>query len=417
MRVIRHIFSFVSLIIYLPVVGCTCITVWLDRKLKFRLSFPRDVDELVKKQEWCIAELKKSGAIPASAIIQSYTVSPLNSDVILRSNAGKIEVKYSVNGAEKTLQCFAKFAPVMGSVWNRAIFNLQLNHIKESFFNLHFIKEDKEIPSPVLYYSDVSILTGNLCLITEYMSDDVHYLECAFDHFPNEHLQLALQGLAALHARYWGKTGANMKKVMPIEDSTVYLLELIVAFSWSNTTRKILLQSWRYMNRQQTVIHGDSRVGNMMFPKGENGRFVLIDWQAVRKGMAVYDLAYFLVLSLITEHRLEVEEQAINTYYNHLVAKGVTGYSLKELKEDYNHACLCVLVLLSLPLLSGEVSAEGEAAKMFVFGMGVWRDRLAAKFKEFDYSWLAANYYMTEQEGRKAVNEMLGVITSRLEKI
>lgn len=418
MSLLRNIKTTILWCLYLPIVGGTFLVVWLDRKLKFTLPFPRDVEELKQKQEWCINRLKQRGILPANAVVNDYHVTALNQDMIFRSNAGIIRIEYSLNGASKTRQLFAKFAPNVGSVWNRTIFNLQLNHIKEIDFNNLFVKTDRQVPSPEVYVAEMSVLTGNLCLITEYMGDCIEHKDSIYKDFTPEHLELVLQNMATLHARFWNCTEERMKKVLPIDDNTVYLFDSMVAFSWSKAARKILVQSWQQMNRQQTIVHGDARIGNMMFPKSETeGRFVFIDWQAVRKGVGVYDLAYFLVLSLAPEHRAQVEKQCLESYHRHLTAKGVIDYSFTKMMQDYQHACLCVLVLLSLPFLSGEASAEGDGAKIFAWGMGVWRDRLQAKFKEFDYNWMADNYQLSEPQSRETVNEMLNVISERLIEI
>lgn len=403
--------------ILLPAAAITWLIVWLDRKLKFKLPFPRNVEELAGKQDWLVNEFKQNKVLPADSIIKTYTVKVLNPDMIFRSNAGIVNLTYTSGGAEHTLKCFAKFAPIMGSVWNKAIFNLQLNHIKEADFNNFFARVDAGLPAPKVYCSLVSPGTGHLCLITEYMESSMEYVETVYKSFPQGHLDLALEGLAELHARYWNETSERMKKVHAIEDKVVYFMDSLVARSWSKPARKILTQSWLLMNEPQTVVHGDSRIGNMMFPTENGGRYVLIDWQAVRKGKAIYDLAYFLVLSLQTEQLQQVEKQSLLTYYNHLVAKGVKNYTYTELKEDYNHACLCVLVLLSLPLLSGEVSVEGDSSVLFAWGMGVWRKRLVNRFQYFDYGWVSTNYGITETEARNAVNEMLGVIEERLKEL
>ena len=418
MRILRNIQTAILWCVYMPIVGVTYFIVWLDRKVKFSLPFPRDLGELATKEQWSIAELKSAAVLPKDALVNQYKVTSLNQDVIFRSNAGVIEINYTTGGESKTLRCFAKFAPTMGTVWNKAVFNLQLNHIKEIFFNEYFVKVDKEIPAPHVYVSKVSIITGHLCLITELMDECKEYEETIVTNISDAHLEDVLEGLASVHARYWKDTSARMVRVMPIDATTVYLFDSMVAFSWSKASRKILVQSWRNMNEYQTVLHGDARVANMMFPKADGkGRFVLFDWQAVRKGKAVYDLAYFLVLSLITNHRVEVEQKCVESYYRHLTAKGVKDYTWEELQEDYKHACLCVLLLLSLPMLSGEVSAEGNSALLFVYGMGIWRDRLAAKFENFDYQWMAERYQLTEQESKEAVTEMLAVITTRLKQI
>ncbi len=409
---------FFSWLVLLPLAAGTCLLVWLDRLLKFRLPFPRDVDELQRKRDWCIGKLKQSGALPQKAVVTDYKVRVLNPSLIFRSNAGIVQVDYSVNGQNHTLKCFAKFAPLMGTVWNKAIFNLQLNHIKEANFNHLFVKADAGLPAPKVYCSELSVITGHLCLITEYMADSKEYLETVYEALPNEHLYMAVEGMAALHARYWNEQSPRMGKVMPVQESTVHFMDSVVAFSWGNAARIILNKSWKYMNRPQTIIHGDSRIGNMMFPaQNGKGRFVFIDWQAVRKGMAVYDLAYFLVLSLQAGHLQREEEECLHTYHSSLVQCGITDYTLEQLTEAYHHACLCVLVLLALPLLSGEVSVEDEAAKYFVWGMGVWKHRLQMRFQTFNYKWVAENYGLTEIQAREAVAEMLNVIQQRLDGI
>jgi hypothetical protein len=408
----------ISWAIYMPIVALTYLTGWLDRRLRFPLPFPRDVEQLTVRKPWLLRELTTGGALPASAHIDSCEIIPMDHDTIFRSNACTITIHYTDNGEKKLLRCFAKFAPVMGTVWNRMIFNLQLNHIKEAWFNAHFANQDAAVHAPRVYCSRVSPITGHLCLVTELMTDDREYRECAYDHLDQADLDLALDGLASLHAGYWGDTSARMKYVLPIEDSTVYFFDSLVSGTWSDSARTVLVRSWTLMNRPQTILHGDSRIGNMMFPAAPgHGRYVLIDWQAARRGRAAYDLAYFLMLSLISTHRRKVEQDAIDTYHRMLVAKGVKDYSRIDLEEDYRHGCLCTLVLLSLPMLSGEASVEGLAAQIFIYGMGVWRDRMRIRMEEFDYEWMAARYDMTAPQARAAVREMIAVIDARLDTI
>jgi hypothetical protein len=406
-----------SWMIYTPVICATYVAAWVDRALGLSLGFPRDVQMLAERQSWLLHLLSEKNVLPADAEVRSCEVRPLNQSIIFRSNAGVIEVSYFSKGEIKTLKCFAKFAPTMGTVWNRTIFNLQLNHIKEAWFNQYFINQDN-LPVPRVYCSLVSGITGNLCLITEYMGDDIEYHDYPYASFPQQHLDMAVDGLATLHAKYWGDTSERMKKVLPIEDSTVYLFDSMVSRSWSDAARTVLVRSWCLMNRPQTVIHGDSRIGNMMFPSAPGrGRFVLIDWQAARRGVGAFDLAYFLVLSLMTTHRHELEQPAVDLYYKLLLDKGVKGYSRAQYDDDYRHGCLCTLLLLALPMLSGEVSAEGEAALLFVFGMGIWRERLRQYFLDFDYEWMGGQYGLTPQASRDAIAEMIAVIDARLNAV
>lgn len=391
---------------------------WLDRTFKFSMPFPRDTAQLAARKDWCIRVLSEKGVLPKDALIRDFKVIPLKQEFIFRSNMGKVLIEFEDRGKAKTLQCIAKFAPTSGTIWNRAVFNMQLNHIKEIFFNKFFVAEDKEVAAPAVYYAEFGLVTGNLCLMMEYMGDDKEYAEGEIEEIPWQHLELVFEAMASLHARYWKDPSARMGKVFPIITSTVDFFDSLVAGKWSIPARKILTQSWIHCNRPDTVVHGDARIGNMMFPgEGGKGRFVFIDWQAVRKGTGVFDLAYFLVLSLTETKRRAVEQQALGTYYELLVAKGVKDYTRQQLEEDYQHACLCVLVLLALPMLSGEASAEGQGAAIFAWGMNIWRERMQAKFTEFDYAWLSSHYGVTPEEGRNGVTEMLDIIDHRLKAI
>ncbi|MBL8954011.1 MAG: aminoglycoside phosphotransferase family protein [Myxococcaceae bacterium] len=356
----------------------------LDRVLKPSPGFPRDLAALARDPGWVRRELKLEGEVE---------VAPLTKTVAFRSESGFLRV----GGHD----FFVKHAPKVGSVWNRAIFNLQLNAVKEVQFNGEFLSQHPGLPAPRAYVAKASAVTGNLCLITEKMTGAVEHREDE-PSLPQTHIDAAIDGLAALHTRCWGST---TKLVMPITPGVVRWFSSLAAFSgWSPAARSLLVQSWLRMNEPQTVIHGDARVGNMLF----GSRFVLIDWQAVRLGRAAYDVAYFLLLSLPTAQRRAVQAQCLERY------RAAVPAAAPELDDDFRHGCVLTLVLLSLPLLSGEASADAEGAKVFVGGMGLWRERLRAAFEDFDFGWLSQAYGVTEAEGRAAVAEMSGVIERRL---
>lgn len=406
-------------VVYLPIVVGTYCIVWLDRKFQFKLPFPRYVNALKQTPLWLFEHLQKANKIHPSATFISSEIIPLKSEMIFRSDACVANVSYVLNGAHVIEKYFVKFAPTKGTVWNRTIFNLQLNHIKETDFNLLYAQKDTTIPAPMVYLAINSPLTGNLCLVTEYMQHNIEFQDSIYTGFEHKHLHIALDGFAVLHAKFWKRPSADVKNILPIEPSTVLLFDNILWWNRvSKNTRHVVERSWLSMNEKETVIHGDARIGNMMFPKTDAvGRFVLFDWQAVRQGKAAYDLAYFLVLSLETAYRQKVEDEAKLYYHNALLRKGVSDYTFQQFCDDYNHACLCVLSLLSLPFLSGEASAEGEGAKIFAWGMNVWKGRLALKFAEFDYGWMCSNYQLSVEDCRQAVQELIAQIENRLSKI
>lgn len=374
-------------LLVIPVAVVGWLVALLDRFLQPPMPFPRDLEALQRNEGWVRRQLKLEGKVE---------VTPLSKAVAFRSESGFVRVG--------DRDFFVKHAPKVGSVWNRTIFNVQQNALKEVLFNGQFLPEHDGIPAPKVYVAKVERLTSNLCLITERMTGATEYREDA-PSLRAAHIDAAVDGLAALHTRCWG---TKTKLVMPIAPGVVRWFASLAAVSgWSPAARKLVVQSWLRMNEPQTVIHGDARVGNMMF----GSRFVLIDWQAVRLGRGAFDLAYFLLLSLTPKQRRAVQARCLERY------RAAVPAASAELDDDFRHAWVCTLVLLSLPLLSGEASADAESAKVFVGGMGLWRERLRVAFEEFDFGWLAKAHGVTEPEGRAAVTELLGVIERRLHGI
>lgn len=69
-----------------------------------------------------------------------------------------------------------------------------------------------------------------------------------------------------------------------------------------------------------TLLHGDPHLGNLYFDGRTPG---FLDWQVVRKGHALRDLAYFLVLSLDTDLRRAHQMELVRDYVRELAARGV----------------------------------------------------------------------------------------------
>lgn len=96
-----------------------------------------------------------------------------------------------------------------------------------------------------------------------------------------------------------------------------------------------------------TLIHGDSHVMNMLFPRDQaTQRVLLVDFETYRRGLGAYDLAYMMFFR-DAEHRRELEAVVLPAYYDGLVAAGVTSYSHEQLERDYR---LSVIACLFPPL-------------------------------------------------------------------
>ena len=90
-----------------------------------------------------------------------------------------------------------------------------------------------------------------------------------------------------------------------------------------------------------TLMHGDLRLDNLFF---EGERVLFIDWQLVRRGPPMYDIAYLLSCGLTDEASAH---ELIESYHRALVREGVTDYSLQQAWLDYRLALRAVLMNLA----------------------------------------------------------------------
>ncbi|MEO5723066.1 MAG: phosphotransferase, partial [Ilumatobacteraceae bacterium] len=68
-----------------------------------------------------------------------------------------------------------------------------------------------------------------------------------------------------------------------------------------------------------TVAHGDFRLDNLLFG---GPRVAVLDWQTVKIGAALGDVAYFIGSALHTEDRRSAEQDLVRDYHGRLLAAG-----------------------------------------------------------------------------------------------
>lgn len=101
----------------------------------------------------------------------------------------------------------------------------------------------------------------------------------------------------------------------------------------------------RLTGAPETIIHGDYRLDNLMFPPIRGGApLAVLDWQGVRRAHGMFDLSYFLCESLPVPERRSAERDLVTLYQEGLLRGGVTDYSLERCWDDYRLSllvCLC----------------------------------------------------------------------------
>jgi Ecdysteroid kinase-like family len=92
-------------------------------------------------------------------------------------------------------------------------------------------------------------------------------------------------------------------------------------------------QAMRFLTKApQTLVHHDCHPGNLFWNQSQPG---LLDWQLVRFGEGISDIAYFLSTALNPETRRLHEESLIAIYAQCLEDNGIVGIDVKILLQRY----------------------------------------------------------------------------------
>lgn len=83
----------------------------------------------------------------------------------------------------------------------------------------------------------------------------------------------------------------------------------------------------------RTLIHHDCHPGNIFWDKSKLGK--LLDWQLVRIGEGISDIAYFLATSLESKTRKAHEISLIAHYQQVLADEGISTPNLTKLFQRY----------------------------------------------------------------------------------
>ena len=168
-----------------------------------------------------------------------------------------------------------------------------------------------------------------------------------------------LRELAALHARFWDADALHGHFWLLPSDIDVRMRHTMMkdsreafARSFGATAERLapsldaltdtgveLLQG--LCAGPNTLLHNDMRLDNLLF---DADGAIFIDWQLVRRGPAMIDVAYFLASAVTDE---EPAHDLIETYHEALASHGIHSYPLDRAMADYRSALQVVLMSLS----------------------------------------------------------------------
>jgi hypothetical protein len=111
----------------------------------------------------------------------------------------------------------------------------------------------------------------------------------------------------------------------------------------------------------RTLCHGDYSLDNLIFGTPERGvPFSVVDWQLLRHGLGVEDVAYFLGESLDPDDRRAIEMDLLRAYHQTLADSGIQGYAFEQCLNDYRLSLLnrfgsLISTIAAMPFTSKQI--------------------------------------------------------------
>jgi len=100
----------------------------------------------------------------------------------------------------------------------------------------------------------------------------------------------------------------------------------------------------------ETLIHGDSHVGNTFLDRDEVG---LLDWACVCRAPGIRDVSYFLCNSVSTEFRRQREMKLLARYLTKLEESGGVATTFEEARRQYRRLATCSWIAATVTAAAG----------------------------------------------------------------
>ncbi len=321
------------------------------------MDFPRTVEEITP--EWLTQVLRENGAIDGASVssvsIESFA------DQGISSFVNRLLLEYSGPGKHGPASLFSKLAFENEAQRERQT-SIGVSNREVQFYRQ--LATTAGIASPKSYFAEYDDSDGFLNILLE----DAGHLrtvdqseDCSF-----EDADTALGSAAKMHARWWGDDRLNdfkwlidvndpLPKAIGVEaynnsiDKSMEILSEWAPASFESIARKYggVINEIRdqIVKRPRTLVHGDYRLGNLLFNDSKDAvdPIVAFDWQNAGHGNVATDVSHFFIYNLDTENRRRIEKDLIDNHYRRLVDAGVTGLSKGEFEDDLRYGLFNII--------------------------------------------------------------------------
>ena len=230
---------------------------------------------------------------------------------------------------------------------------------------------------PYTWKSSVCSFTGEFVHAMEFLEGMVPGNQ--LENLPLIHAFQAVGEIAKLHGMFWNRKPkdwnsnfdnlASARRVVAALGRHHFNIQVGATTIFKSDPMMLgVLESFLF-EKPTTIVHGDLRSANVMFPKGNkdrNARCSIIDWGGLMQGKGVFDVAYLLGTGMSAEMRNANEIKILQHYYCELDAAGANldQYSFDKLVKDYRICLWLAAALYAIPNIydRGTVTDENETA-------------------------------------------------------
>jgi len=315
--------------------------------------------------DWMTDVLRHAAVLPDSISVTEVSIEPLGAGVGVMGELARVRISYSEQAplaapASVIVKSPSPFEENRAQGVGLGMYEAEIRFMKE-------VDAATAVRTPKVFFCDIVTGTAEFVVVMEdlghlTMGDQVAGVTV-------EQARDAVVTMADMHAGWWGKVQTpEMDWIPSVVHPRIEALAQMWPTLWAGFTAKfayalpeggleagevISQHYWGAMNRLAdwpwTLLHQDYRVDNLFFD-GENREqpVVVIDWQGIGRGSAVYDLCYFIGGSLTVEDRRAAERSLVESYHARLVERGITDYPLETLWHDYRfgHLTSCSTAVL-----------------------------------------------------------------------
>ncbi len=337
-----------------------------------RIVIPQHPDEITP--DWLTQTLRRSGVLDSRVRVRDVSLDDPGRNASYAGYVSRISIEYDGDHARPPATMILKLpAP------ERMIQRLFRSIYRKEVLFYRYLAHQSTMPVPDCYAALTNRDSSRTLLLLEDLTRHAtigdHDDGCSF-----EQASHALSTLARFHAAWWmhpelekypwlGRYRVDSRQNWAIYAGAWLPFMIRLGRVTPDEALGLFRSLWRYRHRlieleagrPHSLQHGDFRLANLAFSPDDVYAF---DWQVVRIGPPMFDVAWFILTAFQNHERHQFEAELLRSYHVALVGSGVVAYSFEEMIEDYRFALL--LAIPQIMVIGGFLRMDPERKAMIV---------------------------------------------------